>query len=100
MPLREDLEGTKKTGDIFAAAPVPCPIDCAHNMPQPVCQRTKKEQKRKTKDPFSRKRTVEGKLRCNLTLICLQVEPRTRSTWHMALLHPVFKLRLDHRLDQ
>ena len=90
MPLREDLEGTKKTGDIFATAPVPCPIDCAHNMPLPVCQRTsqrltkKEEQKRKTKDPFSRKRTVEGKLRCNLTLICLQVEPRTRSTftWH------------------
>ena len=69
MPLREDLEGTKKTGDIIAAAPVPCPIDCAHNMPQPVCQRPsqrltkKEEQKRKTKDPFSRKRTVEGKLR-------------------------------------
>ena len=46
---------TVTTGDIFAAAP-------------PVCQRpsqrlTKKEQKRKTKDPFSRKRTVEGKLR-------------------------------------
>ena len=37
--------------------------------PQPVRQRPsqrltkKKEQKRKTKDPFSRKRTVEGKLR-------------------------------------
>ena len=63
MPLREDLEGTKKTG---ASAHLPV--------------QRKKEQKRKTKDPFSRKRTVEGKLRCNLTLICLQVEPRTRLT--------------------
>ena len=54
--------------------------------PRPCQRNEKKDQKRKskTKDPFSRKRTVEGKLRCNLTLICLQVEPRTRPTftWH------------------
>ena len=58
----------------------------------------KEEQKCKTKDPPSRKRTVEGKLRCNLTLICLQVEPGTPVD--VAFLHPVLKLRLDHWLDQ
>ena len=57
MPLREDLEGTKKTGDILAAAPVRCPIDCAHNMPQPVCQRPSQRLTKKKKNRSAKRKT-------------------------------------------
>ena len=88
MPLREDLEGTKKAGDIFAAAPVPCPIDCAHNMPQPVCQRpSQRHEKRRTEAQNERPPPARGWLKANCGVPSFDLHfynsnPEPRRTWH------------------
>ena len=68
MPLREDLEGTKKTGP-------PAPISTSNEK-----RRTEAQNERPVLPQENGRRQTAARRR--LTLICLQVEPRTRSTWY------------------
>ena len=97
MPLREDLEGTKRTLNRRYPCRCPCPLPnrlCPQQHaptrpPAPISTQRKKkrtEAQKQNERPvlpqeIGRRQTAAHR---RLTLICLQVEPRTRSTftWH------------------